>query len=707
MINFSENLIFFIPARKGSKGLPLKNRKLFSSTISSIPLKYKKNIVVSTDDEEIIRVCKETNVSCYERSSALSDDYSSVKDVLLDFKKQYKIKDDAEIILLYLTYPERTWDEIKSAYHSFLNRKITSLLCKKDIKTNPYLCMFEHGLCGTQVIKHDFYRRQDYKPIFEISHYIGIFRAGEIVKLNKNLYNENTFFYKISNVIDIDTSDDLNEYLKRKQLKQKKAVLPPTPNLPKPSASIRNIVEATHMPTKIEKCNENVPIYIFYHIGAIDKDYQTIVNDQVLLLRNTGLYQRADRIFYSIVGNLNVNLPSKFECVYKESKFEIGELPMIEIIRNKAKQENFKCLYFHTKGSSSNYQNHKRENQESWRKYLEYFCIEKWKANLMLLETYDTVGTSLILSNIRWYKNHYAGNFWWANSSYLKKLSNVNDIDSEGKFKAEMWLLSNKADSFNWHKRDTQERYSNEYYDPIIYRKDLAVFVHIYYEEMWNDIHNHIKEIPIKFDLYISITKNKDRSQLLKNITARYPNANVKLIPNVGSDVGGFIELINDVCLSGQSYKYLLKIHTKKGELSSTEHGSRLMKNKIFSTLFGTPKNIIRNLTLLNTEKIGMVGTADVIRTKSGNDIRQGFEVNRENMTYLLKKLKIKDKELNFFSGTMFWMRWEIIEKYLSKQQLTIKDFFEAHAADGRMSHAMERVFACMVRDAGFKLKGV
>lgn len=700
MIDVSEKLIFFIPARRGSKGLPFKNRKLFNSTVSSIPLKYKKNIIVSTDDEEIIRTCNETDLRYYERSEKLSDDTASVKDVLVNFKEQFKIADDVTIILLYLTYPERTWENIKLTYLDFQNRNLKSLLCKKDIKTNPYLCLYEHGNHGKQVIEHDLYRRQDYKPIFELSHFIGIFKAGELENLNKNLYNEDTFFFKIENVIDIDTNKDLNEYLKKKHTTHSRQVISQN------SHNSRNIVEKTQI-TQIEQHNENTPIYIFYHIGAIDMDYQTIVDDQIELLKRSGLYDKADKIYYSIVGNQKIKLPSKFKCAYKGANFTVGELPMIDFIRTKAKQENFKALYFHTKGSSSYYQGHKRENQESWRKYLEYFCIEKWKINLGLLETFDTVGASLILSNIRWYKNHYAGNFWWANSSHLKKLPPVNHIESEGRFKAEMWLLDKSAESFNWHKRDTQERYSNEYYDSINYRRDIAVFVHVYYEDMWNELHSQLKLIPYKFDLYVSITNNKDRTGLIKNIKLRYPSSHIKMIKNVGSDVGGFIELINDAFELKQSYKYLLKIHTKKGELSSTKTGSQMMKDNIFKSLFDSSENITKNIMLLNTNDIGMVGSEKLLRSKSGNDLKQGTEVNRKNMTILLKRLGIKNKDLSFFSGTMFWMRWDILEKYLGNKQLSIHNFNEPHASDGNMSHAMERVFACMVRDAGFKLKGV
>jgi hypothetical protein len=228
-------------------------------------------------------------------------------------------------------------------------------------------------------------------------------------------------------------------------------------------------------PTKISVIEPNnivMPIHIYYHIGAIDNDYKSIVDDQIKLLESTGLLNKADRIFYSIVGKQDISLPAKFECIYKNTDFTVAELPMINLLHEHSKTNDFKCLYFHTKGSSSDYQKHIKINQKSWRKYMEYFCIEKWESNISLLNKFDTIGTSLIFANDSWYQNHYAGNFWWANSSYIKTLSSVYDNTSKGRYKAEMWLLSNRnVNAFNWHKRDSKQTFGMEYYSPFHYRE--------------------------------------------------------------------------------------------------------------------------------------------------------------------------------------------------------------------------------------------
>ena len=54
-----KNSWFIIPARKGSKGVPLKNRFLIDFTINSIPLELRNKIIVSTDDNFILDNFKE------------------------------------------------------------------------------------------------------------------------------------------------------------------------------------------------------------------------------------------------------------------------------------------------------------------------------------------------------------------------------------------------------------------------------------------------------------------------------------------------------------------------------------------------------------------------------------------------------------------------------------------------------------------------
>jgi hypothetical protein len=120
---------------------------------------------------------------------------------------------DMQINGIDVSYDEgETWEDIGKAYLSFkLNRNQSSLLCKKKIITSPFLMLKEEtNNKGSQLFYHDLYRRQDYPNCFEISHYICIFNIKSINKLNNNMYNNETIYYSIGDVIDIDEKKDLD-----------------------------------------------------------------------------------------------------------------------------------------------------------------------------------------------------------------------------------------------------------------------------------------------------------------------------------------------------------------------------------------------------------------------------------------------------------------------------------------------------------------
>ena len=212
------NVWYIIPARKGSKGMPLKNRKLLQFTVDTIPIEKRKSVIVTSNDLEIEQQVKSQKMVFHNRSEQLSSDTASTRDVLLDVIDQYQIPKSDIVVLLYLTYPSRTWNDIQRAVDTLAKANGKSLLCKKQLDSSPYLMMFDtlDGK-GKKIIDHDFCRRQDYSPCFLMSHFVGVFYANEVSQLDTNLWNRDTIFMPISNKIDVDYQEDLRRYLSEKK----------------------------------------------------------------------------------------------------------------------------------------------------------------------------------------------------------------------------------------------------------------------------------------------------------------------------------------------------------------------------------------------------------------------------------------------------------------------------------------------------------
>jgi len=209
-----EDCYFLIPARKGSKGFPFKNRKLFDRTAATIPKEMSSRVYVSTDDEQVKQMANSSNFNVVDRPSGLACDKTSLKEVIKHFIEQQLISDNSTIILLFLTYPQRTWDDIGQIYDYYKDSSATSLICAEPVNEHPYLCFYdtENGKAEL-VVKHDFYRRQDYPECFKHSMFFACYSAAIINSLHDLLFEKDTIFYKLNNKkIDVDYKEDYTKW---------------------------------------------------------------------------------------------------------------------------------------------------------------------------------------------------------------------------------------------------------------------------------------------------------------------------------------------------------------------------------------------------------------------------------------------------------------------------------------------------------------
>jgi N-acylneuraminate cytidylyltransferase len=169
-------ILYVIPARGGSKGIPHKNIK----PLNGKPLIYytidvarqmtsDENICVSTDDNEIIEVVESYGLKVpFKRPADIATDTSSTNDVLLhaiDFYETRKIFYDV-LILLQPTSPLRNPTHIKEALKLYTN-DIDMVVSVKESHASSVLCAEnEDGfleLCFNKTAK----RRQDMQSFYE------------------------------------------------------------------------------------------------------------------------------------------------------------------------------------------------------------------------------------------------------------------------------------------------------------------------------------------------------------------------------------------------------------------------------------------------------------------------------------------------------------------------------------------------------------
>jgi hypothetical protein len=233
----------------------------------------------------------------------------------------------------------------------------------------------------------------------------------------------------------------------------------------------------------------------------------------------------------------------------------------------------------------------------------------------------------------------------------------------------------------------------------------IGIFIHLFYQDLWPEINDYLKKLGINFDLLITLNEEDEQcDKTIATIKQEYPFAIILKVANKGLDIGPFFELVNYVLSKKISYDYILKIHTKKS-LGVNSAVGEMWRNKSYESLMGSSGVLYHILRLFETQpSIGMVGPYETRMSVSVNDRERGKNANEKNLKLLADRLEIKDNQLDFFGGTMFWARWSIFEKKFQKTTLTINDFEPGYKKDELLSHAMERLLASIVRDAGYKL---
>jgi CMP-N,N'-diacetyllegionaminic acid synthase len=193
-------ILAIIPARGGSKGVPRKNIKLLNGTPLieySITAAKDSNLIteilVNSDDDEILNIAKKNNVTLFKRKPELATDTSSSIDVVLDtlneLEKQNKFYD--AVILLQPTSPFRPKYFIDESIEKFNKNGFDSLISVLEVphEYNPHWTfelkdnLLQIATGDKEIIK----RRQDLPKAY--------FRDGSIYITKKEVLMQQKSFY--------------------------------------------------------------------------------------------------------------------------------------------------------------------------------------------------------------------------------------------------------------------------------------------------------------------------------------------------------------------------------------------------------------------------------------------------------------------------------------------------------------------------------
>ena len=222
---------------------------------------------------------------------------------------------------------------------------------------------------------------------------------------------------------------------------------------------------------------------------------------------------------------------------------------------------------------------------------------------------------------------------------------------------------------------------------------DIAVIIHLYYKDLWDEFKYYLDNIPVEYDLFISIPVEVyfDTDKIFSFKKNAYIYRNI----NRGRDVSHFLKIFQSIY--PLKYKYGLKLHSKKSPQRAEGDDWRITA---IQSLIGNGNIVNKIIDMFEAnEKIGLIvpdGYLDSFKRNEG--------YNRDKIEYLCKKIGVKweGEDFKFPLGTLFWFRFDALSDIL-KFNFSLDDFEpEFHQLDGCLHHALERFFGLIVKKRGY-----
>ena len=233
----------------------------------------------------------------------------------------------------------------------------------------------------------------------------------------------------------------------------------------------------------------------------------------------------------------------------------------------------------------------------------------------------------------------------------------------------------------------------------------IAVFLHLYYTEMLDELLSYIDNLStlqdIEYDLIVTLCQKNP--QIEQRIYEFKDNAQIIFVPNRGYDVAPFLQAVKSVHL--RDYDYLIKLHSKR-DLSMPAHlpDCVLQKDEWRHKLLEfmqTPECLAKTLARFDKNpKIGMMSAPELIIFPRKED-RQALT----KAAQIMRGMGLTLKEKKFVAGTMFIARASLFRlwKHLPYDASDFEEFDPTHKG-GSLAHALERVLGFMISAQGYQI---
>lgn len=234
----------------------------------------------------------------------------------------------------------------------------------------------------------------------------------------------------------------------------------------------------------------------------------------------------------------------------------------------------------------------------------------------------------------------------------------------------------------------------------------IAVALHIFYGDMWEEIKDKLLNITQPYKLYVNLVEGYTDISIIEKIKTFKGDSVIIITENRGVAIGGFLRLFKII---DNDTDLLLTLHTKKsiglpnkpsdmvrvyGYESAVVKGQDWF-NKIINGLLSDNKKVKDIISKFeNDDNCGMIGY---------NNEETFVGANENILIEMMKVFNLKEGTFNsnFVDGAMFWVRYNIIRKYFTNDiiDFILKMTPKGYLNEPSINHSLERIFGYIIKN--------
>lgn len=227
----------------------------------------------------------------------------------------------------------------------------------------------------------------------------------------------------------------------------------------------------------------------------------------------------------------------------------------------------------------------------------------------------------------------------------------------------------------------------------------VGVHLHLHYFELLDEFIFYLKNIPLKFKLYVSINDDLNKRKIKDKLKKEIVNADVfvEYFPNKGRDIAPFLVGFGEKMAENE---IICHIHSKRSlhNLNKSDWRRQLLVN-----LMGSQALVEGIFDIFSdNKKVGLVFPEYHHSLNGQISWGTNFDISKKLAEEIGLKIT-KERIYLFPAGSMFWARTDAL-RGLFKRSLGWEDFpDESGQVDGTVAHAVERILGEICVNSGFK----